>query len=61
MLDKCRGVFIKIRRPGNLWNLWNYFPNGKAMEYVHGAVDWVHGGKLTGLWAKGYPVFYSWF
>jgi hypothetical protein len=30
--EKFRVIFVKIRRPRNVWNLHNYFPNENSVE-----------------------------
>jgi hypothetical protein len=42
-MEEFRGVFAKIPRHGNFWNLRNYFPKENSVELVHGLVHRVHG------------------
>jgi hypothetical protein len=48
-MKKFNGVFAKFRGSSDFWDLWNYFPEEKYIEYVHGAADRVHRHRLTGL------------
>jgi hypothetical protein len=48
-MKKFRGVFAKFRGSSDFWDLSNYFPYEKSIEYVHGAVVRVHRRWLMGL------------
>jgi hypothetical protein len=45
ILEKFRGLNVKLHEPGIFLELQNYFIKEKSVEYVHGAVDWVHGAS----------------
>jgi hypothetical protein len=45
---KVWGCFCKITRAGEFLELMNYFSIRKMVEWVHGAVDRVHGAGSQG-------------
>jgi hypothetical protein len=38
-MKKFSGVFAKFRGSNDFWDLWNYFPYNKSIDYVHSTVD----------------------
>jgi hypothetical protein len=55
-LEKVWGVFVKIPRHGNFWNIRNYFAKENPWNWSIGPVDRVH---AAGPWVHGIAKQYQ--